>query len=140
MKIFLFLIVLIGIAAGIVGGCGMLEDFCGRSGVDQIPDRGYFVRAFIKQGSFSELKKSYTDHYRQVSDELKKIERMTAKDESEAREIKWKIECHEEYLGQMERALFKCPEHSNATPTTECAFCHGLGHIRGRDLYEERNN
>lgn len=97
---------------------------------ERIPERKAFSGNFIKQGSFSELKKSYSEHYSMVLDELYRLEIYY---QSSADKPDWlinKIENHKKYLADMDSYPFLCPSHDvvlKVTGEKTCPACSGKG-------------
>lgn len=102
---------------------------------EQIPERKAFSGRFIKQASFSELKKSYSEHYTLVLDELHRLENYYQSSQEKPDWLIRKIEDHKKYLATMNDYPFLCPSHDVVSTVTERKTCPACSE-KGKNFWE----
>ena len=118
------ILLILGISM-ICSGCCLFQ-----SAEERIPERKAFSGSFIKQSSFAELKKSYTEHYCLVLDELSRLEKCYQSSREKPDWLTQKIEDHKKYLADMANYPFLCPSHdvvSTVSGEKTCPTCNGKG-------------
>ena len=99
---------------------------------ERIQYRKVFTATCIPHSSMKELRLSYQQHFKMVSEELKQLESFYNETQDKPLWLQEKIGYHRKYLKDMEQYLFLCPEHVTKVSyenSKRCSHCKGKGYF-----------